>query len=246
MVLCLVTCTRPDASEKQALIVFAASSLTDVFTEMAAEFEGKHPGVEVIFNFAGSSQLATQLVEGGQADVFASASERQMTAVITAGRAAQATPFASNRLTIVVPAANPANITQLEDLGQSGILLVLALPGVPVRQYTDEMVARLGEEFAANFYANLVSEEDNVRQVLAKIVLGEADAGVVYVSDVTPDIAAQVQQIPIPDTQNEVALYPITAVSDTPRPQPAQEFIDFVLSQSGQTILMKWGFGQPP
>jgi molybdate transport system substrate-binding protein len=230
------------------LTVFAASSLTDAFEEIAVEFEARNPGVEVIYNFASSSQLATQLNEGAVADIFASANSAQMDAAAAADRISPetASQFVTNRLTVIVPADNPAGITSFEDLANPGVLLVLAVAGVPVRDYTDEIVATMPADFQERFYANLVSEEDNVRQVSAKIALGEADAGIVYTSDVTPDIAGQVQQIDIPDEQNVIAAYPIGAVNDAPNPELARAFIDFVLSEAGQNILANWGFGPPP
>jgi len=154
--------------------------------------------------------------------------------------------FVSNRLTVIVPADNPAGITALEDLAQPGVQMILAVTGVPVRQYTDEIVATFPADFQTNFYANMVSEEENVRQVSAKVALGEADAGIVYTSDVTPDIADQVLQIDIPDDQNVIATYPIARLADAPAPTLAQSFVDFVLSEDGQAILAKWGFGPPP
>lgn len=240
------------ASPEQAgapteLVVFAASSLTDAFTEMARAFEIENPDTAVILNFASSSQLAVQIAEGAPADVFASANENQMQAAITAGRvaASAATPFATNRLTILVPADNPAQVTALADLRQPGIQLVLAAPGVPARQYTDEIVDQLGAAFAESFYANLVSEEKNVRLVAAKVALGEADAAIVYTSDVTPDIAGRVRQFSIPDEQNVTAVYPIAPLTDAMQPALAGQFIQFVHSPAGQEILVKWGFGAP-
>jgi molybdate transport system substrate-binding protein len=172
----------------------------------------------------------------------------QMQAVIGAGRVEAGTEalFVSNRLTVIVPVDNPANIGSLEDLAQPGVQLILAVEGVPVRLYADEIVAAMTADFQERFYSNLVSEEDNVRQVSAKVALGEADAGIVYTSDVTPDIAGQVQQIVIPDEQNVIAAYPIAPLADAVYPELAQSFIDFVLSAEGQSILSKWGFGPPP
>ena len=237
-----------NGNDPQEIIVFAASSLTDAFTELAEAFEAQNDDVEVILNFAGSSQLAAQLNEGVPADVFAPANPTQMQAVVDAGQIATSSEalFVSNRLTVIVPADNPAGIAALEDLVQPGVQLILAVEGVPVRQYTDEIVAALPADFQAQFYGNLVSEEDNVRRVAAKIALGEADAGIVYTSDVTPDIANQVRQIPIPDGQNVIATYPIAPLIDAPASTLAQHFIDFVLSEEGQAILTKWGFDPPP
>lgn len=236
------------ATEPQEITVFAASSLTDAFNEMAEAFKAQNEGVEVVLNYAGSTQLAAQLSEGAAADVFASANSTQMQVAVDAGRitAGSEKLFVSNRLTVIVPADNPAGITALEDLAQPGVQMILAVTGVPVRQYTDEIVATFPADFQESFYANMVSEEENVRQVSAKVALGEADAGIVYTSDVTPDIASQVQQIAIPEAQNVVATYPIAPLADAAAPTLAQSFINFVLSEDGQAILARWGFGAPP
>jgi molybdate transport system substrate-binding protein len=170
-----------------------------------------------------------------------------MAAVIEAGRIepGAAVNFVSNRLAIIVPSGNPAGIESIEDLARPGVLLILAVEGVPVRAYADEIAAALGPEFQAGFYANLASEEDNVRQVAAKVALGEADAGIVYTSDVTPDLAGLVQQIEIPPSLNVAAEYPIAALADAPSPETARAFIEFVLGPAGQAILARWGFGPP-
>lgn len=248
IILGLAGCNARQTTASQELTVFAAASLTDAFDELAAAFQAQNQGVTVLFNYGGSSQLAAQLAEGAVADLFASANAMQMANVIRAGRveAGAERIFVSNRLAVVVPAANPADIHAFEDLGRPGLLLILAVEGVPVRDYTDEVVATMPAAFQQQFYDNLVSEEENVRQVVAKVALGEADAGIVYSSDVTPDIAGQLQQIVIPDAQNVVATYPIAPIAGAPHPQLAQRFIDFVLSAEGQAILMRWGFGPPP
>lgn len=252
LILALVGCSADNSGSNtpttQEVTVFAAASLTDAFNELAEAFEANNPGAQVLFNFGASSQLAAQLNEGVIADVFASANPAQLQAVVDGGGIEAGTEelFVSNRLTIVVPADNPAGIQSLEDLGEPGVQLILAVEGVPVRDYTDEIVAELPADFQERFYANLVSEEDNVRQVSAKVALGEADAGIVYTSDVTPDIAEQVQRIAIPDDQNVIAAYPIAPLVDAPYPELAQRFIEFVLSAEGQEILASWGFGPPP
>ncbi len=156
--------------------------------------------------------------------------------------------FAHNRLVLIVPADNPARIRSLRDLAQPGVLLVVAAPGVPVRDYTDTMLEWLaaapgyGEAYRAAVLANIVSEEDNVRQVAVKVALGEADAGIVYRSDITPDITADVQALPIPDEYNVIAAYPIAVTGDSARPDLAQEFVETVLSGEGQVILDRWHF----
>ncbi|MBZ0300711.1 MAG: molybdate ABC transporter substrate-binding protein, partial [Anaerolineae bacterium] len=226
------------AQSSQTLVVFAASSLTDAFEEIGTAFQAAQPGVKVLFSFGGSSALATQLAEGAPADVFASANTRQMQVAQEAGRiSGSPLTFAKNRLVLIVPADNPANIQSLRDLANPGVRLVVAAPAVPVRDYTDVMLDRLaadpnyGEEYRQAVVANIVSEEDNVRQVAAKVALGEADAGTVYISDVTPDIADQVIAIPIPDDLNTIATYPIAVTDDSALPELAQTFVDFVRSE---------------
>lgn len=236
-------------SDDQTLTVFAAASLTDAFEALGTAFEAAHPGTEVVFNFSGSSTLVAQLAEGAPADVFASANEQQMRAAQEAGRIAEPVRvFARNRLVVALPADNPAGIASLDDLARPGVLLVVAASEVPVRAYTDQMLELMaadpayGEEYRVAFMANVVSEEATVRHVAAKVALGEADAGIIYRSDITPDIAAQVRTIPIPDAYNTLATYPIAITDDTPYPELAQAFITFVLSGEGQAILTEWGF----
>lgn len=230
------------------LVVMAASSLTDAFNEIADAFELANPSVEVLPNYASSSSLATQIVEGAPADVFASANFTQMNVAVDAQRIeGEPTAFLTNRLTIIVPADNPAGLETYADLGNSGVALVLAAPDVPVRDYSNQAIALMGDAaWQAAVFANLVSEEPNVRQVATKVSLGEADAGIVYTSDVTPDIASSVLQIAIPDEMNVIASYPIAVVKDAPAGDMAQAFVDFVLSAEGQAILAKWGFGPRP
>lgn len=246
-VLLLIGCRTTASNESTQIIVFAASSLTDAFNEIEAAFEAQHTGVDVVMNYASSSQLATQINEGAPADVFASANLAQMQVVQDAG-SITATPsiFATNRLVVITPSANPA-VATLNDLTKPDLRIVLAAPGVPIRDYTDQMLAALAADpayeqaYADAVYANLVSEEENVRQVVAKVALGEADAAVVYASDVTPDVAAQITQIDIPDAYNVLAQYPIAITKDAS--DTARQFVDFVLSEAGQAILTNWGFG---
>lgn len=229
------------------LTVFAAASLTDAFEAVGAAFEAENPIVEVLFNFAGSSTLASQLVQGAPADIFASANNRQMEVAIEGGRiAGMPVIFARNRLVLIVPADNPAGIESLRDLAKAGVQLVVAAPDVPVRDYTDTMLDRLaadaeyGEAYREAVLENIVSEEPNVRQVAAKVALGEADAGIVYLSDATPDITDAVIALPIPDALNTIATYPIAVTNDTANPELAQAFIDFLLADTGQEILAAW------
>jgi molybdate transport system substrate-binding protein len=233
--------------DRQTLTVFAAAALTDAFTDIGVAFSVENPQAEVIFSFDNSSNLAAQILEGAPADVFASANLRQMQRVKAAGLLAEPPRlFVRNRLALIVPADNPANLRDLRDLAREGLALVLAAEGSPVRDYTNRLLERLavpyGEDYPRAVLANLVSEEGNVRQVTAKVALGEADAGIVYVSDVTPDIAEQVRLIPIPDLFNAYAFFPIATLRESEQSDLARAFIAFVLSDAGQAILAKWNF----
>src|SRR5450432_3495420 len=238
-----------NAQATKTLTVFAASSLTDAFGEVKTAFEQANPGVTIAFSFGASNTLATQLSQGAPADIFASANATQMTAAITAKRiAGKPRTFAKNRLVLIVPTDNPAKISTLQDLAKPGIKLVLAAKGVPVRDYTETMLTKLvqnpayGADYQTAFMKNVVSEEANVRQVSAKASLGEADAGFVYRSDVTPDISNKVTIIQIPDSVNTLATYPIAVTDNSPNPDVAKKFIDYVLSDDGQKTLVKWNF----
>jgi molybdate transport system substrate-binding protein len=230
------------------LIVFAAASLTDAFTELARAFEHQHPGTSVVLNFAASSQLAAQLREGVAADVFASANPNQMQAAIDSGRVLPEDVFlfAANQLTIVVPADNPGQVSSVVDLGNPGLSLLMAVQGVPVRDYADMIIKTLPESTQKHIYANLVSEESTVRQIATKIALGEADAGIVYTSDITPEIAGRVELIRIPDEENIIATYPIAVIAESGDRQAAVAFVTFVHSPTAQKILAKWGFLPSP
>lgn len=229
--------------------IFAASSLTDAFNAVAEDLEAANPGLDIVFNFAGSQALVTQLSEGAPADVFASANTTQMNAAVDAGVIdGEPSIFAQNRLAIVVPSDNPAGITSLTDLGKDGVKLVLAAEDVPVGQYGRQAICNAGADavtygdgFVDSVGANIVSNETNVKNVLAKVQLGEADAGIVYVTDVTPDVAGDVTLIDIPDAVNIIAKYPIAAV-DGGDAQSAEAFISYLLSDDGQATLQSFGF----
>jgi molybdate transport system substrate-binding protein len=232
------------------ITVFAAASLTDAFSEMAAEFERANPGVEVTFNFAGSSALRAQLEQGARADVFASADTAQMnTAKQNGAISGTEKVFARNSLVIITPKANPGGLATPKDLGRSGLKLVLAAPEVPVGNYSRQMfmnmdrdAATYGAGFNDAVLKNLASNESNVRQVVAKIELGEGDAGVVYGTDVTASVAPNLNVIQVPNAVNVIAEYPIAVVRDGSNTRGGQAFMDFVLSPAGQTILKKHGF----
>lgn len=231
----------------QTLTVFAASSLTEAFQSLAKTFESEHEGVSIDFNFAGSSTLSTQIAQGAPADIFASANMQQMELVVGAGLAeAEPTLFAANRLVLITP--SDSSLSSLEDLSQQGIRLVLAASEVPVGGYAREALERMNTAFGADFskevLANLVSEESNVRQVAAKVELGEADAAIVYATDAA--ILSQVKTINIPDEYNVLATYPIAIIKETKQLELAQAFLAFLLSDQGQELLKKQGFQTLP
>jgi molybdenum ABC transporter molybdate-binding protein len=236
--------------EERTLTVLAAASLTESFTEMGTLFESQNPGVTVVFSFAGSQALAEQLGQGAEADVFASASKKYMEAAVTSERvlADASKPFVYNRLVVIYPKGNPGGITELKDLAKAGLKLDLADVSVPVGQYSvdflDKAVAdpAFGATFKDDVLKNVVSYEENVKSVLAKVVLGEADAGIVYVTDITADAKESVATIEIPDALNTIATYPIAPISDSKNAELAQAFVDLVLSQEGSAILSKYGF----
>ncbi len=231
------------------LTVFAAASLTDAFRVIGAELERSRPGIIVQFNFAGSQQLALQMEQGAEADVFASADQRWMTYAkdhdFVAG---EARVFARNRLVVIVPRTNPARIGRLEDVTRRGVKLVVAAEAVPAGWYTREVFANLGAapgfppDYGKKALANVVSEEDNVKAVVAKVQLGEADAGVVYRSDVTSAAARHLRVIDIPAQYNVLASYPIAVVRSSANAEVARAFIDLVRSPKGQSVLAQYGF----
>jgi molybdate transport system substrate-binding protein len=231
----------------RTLTVFAAASLTDAFTELGKNFEAANPGVTVTFNFAGSQSLRTQIEEGAPADVFASASGKEMDILVSGNYVASDTPqiFLTNKLVVILPADNPAAIATLDDLANADMKLVLAAEEVPVGRYSREsfvlMDTAFGNDFMSTVLANVVSNEDNVKQVVAKVQLGEADAGIVYTSD---SVAAPgLKSIEIPAELNVIAKYPIAPLVNSENTELAQVFVDYILSAEGQAILEKWGFG---
>jgi molybdate transport system substrate-binding protein len=234
------------------LTVFAASSLTEVFTEIAQGFEAAQPGLRVTLSFGGSPQLRTQIEQGARADVFAAANVEQMDLAVRNGVVA-GTPrlFAGNRLAVVVPRDTAGRVQTLADLARPGLKIVLAQRDVPVGAYAREVIQKLAAEpgaspdYAERVLRNVVSEEPNVRQVLAKVQLGEADAAIVYTTDVTPATASAVRQLPVPDGANVVARYPIARIAGSSNADAAEAFIAYVLSPAGQESLKRSGFLPP-
>lgn len=230
---------EPDAAGVSGEVtVFAAASLTGVFEDLGEAFVEHNPQALVTFNFAGSQQLAGQIIQGAPADVFASASPRQMDAVSDGGLlTSEAETFAANLLEIAVEAGNPLGIRGLEDLAAADITLVLAAPEVPAGQYAAEALEAAGIE------VDPASLETDVRAVLSRVALGEADAGIVYVSDIAAGDG--VEGVPIPDEQNVGASYLIAPLTGAPNPSAARAFVAFARSEPGQRILADHGFGSP-
>lgn len=227
-----------DASADEQLVVFAAASLTDAFEEVAAEFEGDHSGRSVELNFAGSSALREQILEGAPADVFASANGPTMEAVVDAGEAAEPIDFVRNRLEIAVPAGNSAGVTGLADFARDELLLGLCAAEVPCGSAGREALAGAGVTPAPD------TEEPDVRALLAKVASGDLDAGLVYRTDV---LAAGdgVEGVPIPDADNVVVAFPIAVLTRSTAPDLAEAFVAFVRSERGQAILAAHGFEAP-
>jgi molybdate transport system substrate-binding protein len=224
----------------QALTIFAAASLRNAFEALAEDFRRAHPGVEITFNFAGSQELRTQIEHGAPADVFASADRLHLDALIAQKLAAPAALFARNHLVIAVPKGATA-VKDLQALPRAQ-RIVIGGPDVPVGRYTRDMLARATAHwpgFEQDVMARVVSQELNVRQVLAKIALGEADAGIVYRTDAatSPD---KVDIVPIPPDLDVTAEYPISVLAGSS--PGAQAWVDHVLSPAGQQVLARFGF----
>lgn len=219
--------------------VFAAASLTESFTEIGEAFMVENPDAEVVLNFAASSDLVTQITEGAPADVFASADLNNMTKLTDAALiSGEPQVFALNTLAIAVAPGNPLGVTGVADLANPDLIIVTTAPEVPIGAYTQEVFTNAGVTVTP------ASLEENVRAVLEKVVLGEADAGVVYATDVTA-AGDTVEGVEIPDDINITAEYPIGATAEAPNADGAAAFIEFVLSDAGQKILQSYGFLSP-
>jgi molybdate transport system substrate-binding protein len=224
-----------------ALNVFAASSLTGAFTQLAKTYQSAHPGWTVRLNFAGSNQLAAQIEQGAPADVYAAASPKYPGELQAQNLLGGTTDFATNKLILIVPPDNPANITTPDDLKQ-GARLVVGDPAVPVGSYTETVLENLG---ISESDLNIVSKEQDVKAVLSKVELGEADAGFVYVTDAL-SAGDKVKHIQLPAAAQATATYPIGIVSASNQTKAAQEWIDLVTGPDGQKVLHDLAFGPPP
>ena len=221
------------------ITVFAATSLTKAFDKIGAQFEAAHPGVTVKFNYNGSSSLATSINQGAPADVFASAAPKNMETVTSAGNASgTAQDFARNTGEILVEKGNPKNIKTVSDLANPAIKVVVCAPAVPCGQVATAIFKNAGVTVKP------VSEEQNVGGVVTKVTLGEADAGIVYVTDVKAN-EGKATGVPIPADQNDITAYPIAQLKDAPNASGAAAFISYVLSPAGQQVLASYGFLPP-
>jgi molybdate transport system substrate-binding protein len=229
----------PEEGGPTTLTVYAAASLTSSFEKLGEDFERDHDGVQVELTFAGSSDLVSQIQNGAPADVFASADKSNMDKLTADGlNGSDPEPFATNTLEIAVPPDNPADIASLQDLATPSLALVTCAPEVPCGAAAQAVAEVAGVTLKP------VSEEQSVTDVLAKVSAGEADAGLVYVTDV---IAAgdDVRGIEFPESRSVVNVYPIATVADRPNEKLAQAFVDLVLSDDGQQVLADAGFGRP-
>lgn len=221
------------------LIVFAAASLKKPFTEIGEQFKTDNPGADIEFSFAGSSDLVTQLTQGAPADVFASADTKNMDKAAQADLlAGDPVNFASNTLTIVVAPGNPKKVASFRDLTQPGLSVVVCAPQVPCGSATDKV------EKATGVQLNPVSEESQVTDVLNKVTTGEADAGLVYVTD-AQGAGDKVTAVPFPESSGAVNTYPIAVLEQSKEPGLAGKFVDFVTGQAGQKVLNAAGFAKP-
>ncbi|MFM1730094.1 molybdate ABC transporter substrate-binding protein [Prescottella soli] len=231
--------TEPGTQPVESITVFAAASLRSTFTELGRRFEASHPGTRVVFNFGGSSDLFTQLDQGAPGDVFASADTANMTKARGAGlTATDPVNFATNVLTIAVPPGNPANITSFADLARPGVNVVVCAPQVPCGTATRRVADAAGVRLSP------VSEESSVTDVFGKVVTGQADAGLVYVTDVA-GADGKVTGIPFPEAVRVVNTYPIAVLNKSEHRDVAGEFVALVIGPEGRRVLSDAGFGTP-
>ncbi|MDD1761809.1 MAG: molybdate ABC transporter substrate-binding protein [Methanothrix sp.] len=244
-----LTAVAGASEEQKELTVFTAASLTGAFGEIGGIFENE-TGMTVAFNFDGSQALRTQIENGAYTDVFASANKKQMNAVKDAGLINNSSMivFTKNKISLIIPKDNPAQINNLSDLARPGVKIVMGTKDVPVGDYALQIINKLGNDSAygpdykTKVLENVISEETNVNYVVTKVALGEADVGFAYVSDITEDLAGKVDKIDIPDEFNVIGEYPIAVMNESKYPAESQEFVNLVVSDEGKAVLLKYGF----
>lgn len=249
-------CTNEQAQpvvKKTDVTVFAAASLTGVMADIANQYEALHPGVHIVYNFDGSQALRTQIEQGAKADVFLSANTKQLYALRDQGLMDNSSIglFVKNKLAVIVPSSNPGNISTLKDLARPGTRLVIGTKDVPVGDYARQVLAKMandtafGPSYRDAVLENVMSEETAVTGVVAKVQLGEADAGIVYESDITPGNRDKFSVIAIPDKYNIIAEYPAGIVRSSGNHEEAAGFIAYLKSDPGRATLVKYGFALP-
>jgi molybdate transport system substrate-binding protein len=232
-------CGNDDEPSSATLTVFAAASLTGAFTELGGAFTSANPSIPVTFNFAGSSALATQIAEGAPADVFASADVDNMAKLTDAGdTASEPVVFTTNLAQIIVEPGNPNGVAGVADLANDDLIVISCAPQVPCGRYARQILDNAGVT------VTFKSLEENVRAVVSKVVMGEADAGIVYATDVI-NAGDAAEGVEIPAHVNVVADYPIAVTRQAAKPEAAQAFVDFVVSDTGRAILESYGFVSP-
>ncbi len=232
------TSSAATSSVNGSITVFAAASLTGSFTEIGKQFEAAHPGTKVTFNFGPSSGLATSINQGAPADVFASASAKNMDQIVSAGNAADPKTFANNVMEIAVPPKNPGKVTGVNDLAKSSVKVALCQSQVPCGTVAAKVFSNAG------ITVKPVTEEVDVKGVLTKVVSGDVDAGMVYVTDVL-SAGDTVKGVEIPENVNASTSYPIATVKASKNAATASAFVAYVLSSDGEAVLQKAGFAKP-
>jgi molybdate transport system substrate-binding protein len=230
------------------LNVFAAASLTKAFNAIAGNYHQLHPNVTIKPVYDSSATLEQQIANGAPADIFASADTTNMQKASQAGLVGTSQIFTRNRLVVILPVSNPGHISSLKDLSRPGVRIVVAAATVPVGKYARQALAKMalspdyGPTYAASVLKNVVSEEENDAAIVQKVQVGEADAGIVYVSDINPATASQFTSIAIPDNFNVIAEYPIAVTKSSAHQSEAQAFVQYVLSPAGQAVLKQYNF----
>lgn len=233
------------------ITVFAAASLSTVFPAVADALHKAQPKIAARFNFAGTQTLVTQIEAGGPADVFASADQAHMNALASEATVNKPIVFARNKLAIIVPSGNPAGISQPFDLARSGVKVDIAAATVPAGASARVMLGKLALQpgapsgFVAQVMHNVVSQEDNVEAVVTRVALGEADAGIVYLSDLSTPNGKKVHSIAIPDAANVINIYPVAVVSTSSHAAEAKQFVEFLTGAQGQALMREHGFLPP-
>ena len=245
------TTSAPPSAASADLTIFAAASLKNMLAEAETAYEAANPGTDLTTSTDSSAALETQIEEGAPADVFLSADTANPQKLVDGGFASgEAIPFAGNKLTVIVPTDNPAGIESPADLAKDGVRIIAAGDEVPITKYATQLVENLAQQpdapagFAAAYATNVASKEDNVGQVVAKIELGEGDAGIVYVTDAAA--SDEVTPIEVPDAANVPATYAGVVVGASPNQDTASAFLDWLTGPDGQAVLSSFGFLPPP